>query len=139
MSYEVGVTDLFESAHSLKGDNFGPAAQLHGHTYRVEVIAGGRRLSERDGTLCDIELIRGALGRVARGMLHYRVLDEVEGLKKVNNTTAEHVARFIFSEVSRQLKKSVVDEAVGGASRIEYLKVTVWENQSSFASFRDRV
>jgi len=65
LSYEVGVVDSFESAHRLKG-NFGPATNLHGHTYRVEVVVGGSSLSERDGTLCDIVKVKEALGQVMR-------------------------------------------------------------------------
>ncbi|HZW57636.1 MAG TPA: 6-carboxytetrahydropterin synthase [Nitrososphaerales archaeon] len=56
------------------------------------------------------------------------MLDDVEELAGVN-TTAEQMARFIFSQVFRPLKE------VEGS--VEYLKVTVWENQSGFASFKD--
>ena len=127
MSYEVGVTASFESAHSLKGAQFGPAANLHGHTYKVEAVVGGSELLE-DGVLCNIVEVKSALEKAVQ-RLHYKVLDEVQELSGIN-TTAEQMARYLFSQIVSGIKEK-------GAAK--YLGVTVWENQSNFASFRDKI
>jgi len=58
LTYEVGVAAQFEAAHQLGGD-FGPAARLHGHTYRLEVSLRCAEL-QPDGTAYD--LARQVLG-----------------------------------------------------------------------------
>lgn len=120
--FEIGVADEFEAAHSLAGD-FGPAARLHGHTYRVEVRVESRGVDE-SGTFYDLGKLRSDL-RAALAELHYRNLNEVEGLSG-SNTTAEMVALYIFKKMEPPL--------IGG--RVESLKVTVWESPSVFASYR---
>ena len=122
-TFEIGITDEFEAAHSLEGD-FGPATRLHGHTYRVEVRAESHRIDET-GTFYDIGRLRSELRSVLEA-LHYRNLNEVAELAGTN-TTAESVARHI-------LKKLAPVTRAGG---VEGLKVTVWESSSAFASCRE--
>lgn len=121
--YEIGVVAQFEAAHRLVGD-FGPATRLHGHTYRLEVIARGERLSD-DGALYDIGRLRGAVDELAAA-LHYRDLDEVPGLAGVN-TTAEAVARYCWDTLAPPLRDA------GLAS----LLVRVWESPQVYAARDD--
>ena len=121
--YEVYVAAQFEAAHRLTGD-FGPAMRLHGHTYRMEVIARGASLKS-DGTLCDIGKLRGVVDELAAS-LHYRQLDEVPGLVG-KNTTAEVVASFCWDEISRSLR----------AENLDSLTVRVWENPEVYAARED--
>jgi 6-pyruvoyltetrahydropterin/6-carboxytetrahydropterin synthase len=121
--FEIGITDEFEAAHALKGD-FGPATRLHGHTYRVEVIAEAREVDET-GTFYDIGKLRTDLRAVLDGM-HYRNLDDLPEMAG-RNTTAEMVAQHIFKRIATPLR----------GSGIVSLKVTVWESPSVFASYRE--
>ncbi|MEK6322465.1 MAG: 6-carboxytetrahydropterin synthase [Acidobacteriota bacterium] len=121
--FEIGVTGEFEAAHSLTGD-FGPATQLHGHTYKVEVRAEAREI-DSTGTFYDIGRLRAELSAVLE-RLHYRNLNEVAELAGTN-TTAEAVARYIFKKLAPVVR----------ADGVEGLKVTVWESSSSFASYRE--
>ncbi|HET9530816.1 MAG TPA: 6-carboxytetrahydropterin synthase [Blastocatellia bacterium] len=122
--FEIGVIDEFEAAHSLAGD-FGPATMLHGHTYRVEVRVEAPEIDET-GTFYDIGRLRRDL-RAALDELHYRNLNEVAAFAGAN-TTAETVARYIFSRMEPQLRDA------SAAS----LKVTVWESPSVFAAYKER-
>jgi 6-pyruvoyltetrahydropterin/6-carboxytetrahydropterin synthase len=88
-TFEIGITDEFEAAHSLNGD-FGPATRLHGHTYGVEVRAEAREINST-GTFYDIGRLRAELKSVLEH-LHYRNLNEVPELVGTN-TTAEAVAK----------------------------------------------
>ncbi|WP_119066629.1 6-pyruvoyl trahydropterin synthase family protein [Rubrobacter indicoceani] len=121
--YEVYVAESFEAAHRLVGD-FGPATRLHGHTYRVEVIVRGETLKD-DGTLYDL----GELGQNVKNLaaeLHYRNLDEIEGLAG-RNTTAEAVADFIWERLAPPLRKE----------NLSALTVRVWENPNAWAARED--
>jgi len=121
--FEIGVSAEFESAHSLSGD-FGPATRLHGHTYRVEVRAEARDI-DATGTFYDIGKLSAELSS-ALEPLHYRNLNEVAELSRVN-TTAETMARYIFKKLAPGLR----------TAGVEGLKVTVWESSSSFASYQE--
>jgi 6-pyruvoyltetrahydropterin/6-carboxytetrahydropterin synthase len=118
--FEVGVVAQFEAAHRLRGD-FGAAIRLHGHTYRVEVIARGHELRE-DGTLCDITVVRGALDGVLEA-LHYRNLDDVESFER-RNTTAEVVAQYLWEEIASSIR----------GRGLSSLAVRVWESPQVFAA-----
>jgi 6-pyruvoyltetrahydropterin/6-carboxytetrahydropterin synthase len=121
--FEIGVSDEFEAAHSLSGD-FGPATRLHGHTYKVEARIEAREI-DSSGTFFDIGRLQAELRSVLEP-LHYRNLNEVAELAAMN-TTAEAVAQYIFRKLAPVVR----------TSRIEGLKVTVWESSSSFASYRE--
>lgn len=123
--FEIGITDEFEAAHSLSGD-FGPAARLHGHTYRVEVRVEAREI-DSTGTFFDIGRLRGELSSLL-GPLQYRNLNEVGELAGTN-TTAESLAHYILKKLSPALR----------GAHVEGLKVTVWESSSTFASYRESI
>lgn len=97
--FEVGIVAQFEAAHHLRGD-FGPAARLHGHTYRVELIARGERLRD-DGTLFDVTVLQDAAGDVLASW-NYQDLDELPDFAE-RNTTVETVARTLYERVAPQL------------------------------------
>jgi len=121
--YEVYVAARFEAAHRLTGD-FGPAARMHGHTYRLEVILRGQSLKD-DGTLFDIGELKGSVDGLAAS-LHYRDLGEVPGLAGTN-TTAENVANFCWERLSPRLR----DRGLGS------LTVRIWENPQVYAARED--
>ena len=121
--YEIYIAARFEAAHRLVGD-FGPATRTHGHTYRMEVIVRGQHLGD-DGTLYDI----GELGRAVEGLagsMHYRDLNEVPGLTKVN-TTAEAVADYCWEELAQPLRSQGLDA----------LTVRIWESPDAYAARED--
>jgi 6-pyruvoyltetrahydropterin/6-carboxytetrahydropterin synthase len=122
-TFEIGITDEFEAAHSLSGD-FGPATRVHGHTYRVELRAEAREI-DSTGIFYDLGRLRAELRSVLEP-LHYRNLNEIIELADTN-TTAEAVARYIVRKLTPALR-------AGGA---EGLRVTLWESSSSFASYRE--
>jgi 6-pyruvoyltetrahydropterin/6-carboxytetrahydropterin synthase len=121
--YEIYIATQFEAAHRLVGD-FGPATRTHGHTYRMEVILRGERLSE-DDTLYDIGELRPAVEDLAAS-LHYRDLNEVPGLVGVN-TTAEAVADYCWEKLAPPLRGHNLDS----------LMVRIWESPQVYAARED--
>ena len=121
--YEVYVATQFEAAHRLVGD-FGPATRMHGHTYRVEVILRGERLSD-SGVLYDIGELRSAVEDLAAS-LHYRDLNDVTDLAGVN-TTAEAVADYCWEKLAPPLRNRGLDS----------LTVRIWESPQVYAARED--
>jgi 6-pyruvoyltetrahydropterin/6-carboxytetrahydropterin synthase len=121
--YEVYVATQFEAAHRLVGD-FGPATRMHGHTYRMEVILRGERLSD-DGTLYDIGELRSAVEDLAAS-LNYRDLNDVADLAGIN-TTAEAVADYCWEKLAAPLRNRGLDS----------LTVRVWESPQVYAARED--
>ncbi|HET7133183.1 MAG TPA: 6-carboxytetrahydropterin synthase, partial [Gammaproteobacteria bacterium] len=72
--FNVRVRGHFMVAHSFKGEVFGPAQNLHGATYVVDVDFRRRELDE-DGIVVDIGRASQAL-HVVLSELNYRNLDE---------------------------------------------------------------
>mmetsp|Transcript_39869 Transcript_39869/g.124662 ORF Transcript_39869/g.124662 Transcript_39869/m.124662 type:complete len:93 (-) Transcript_39869:298-576(-) len=62
--YSLGVKDSFMIAHSFKGKEFGPAEELHGATYVVEVEFRAPRLVEKLNWLLNLDDAHTALADV---------------------------------------------------------------------------
>ncbi len=88
--YSLAVSDHVMIAHSFVGEIFGPAQQLHGATYAVEMEVR-RQALDGHGLVCDIGLALAALKAVL-GELNYRNLDELAEFRGRNTTRSEESA-----------------------------------------------
>ena len=98
--FRLTVRDHVMIAHSLPHPNFGPAQQLHGATYVVELTVCRPGVGE-DGTVIDIGLAAGVLSEVLAD-LNYRNLDDHPALAGLLTTT-EVVARYVAERVVERL------------------------------------
>ena len=127
--FSVRVRDHMMIAHSLEGEIFGPAQQLHGATYVVDVEFRRREL-DADGVVIDIGLASKALAEVLAAF-NYRNLDEEESLAGLNTTT-ENLARIIFE----RLVERVRDDQLGPSAKgLCALCITLGESHVAWASF----
>lgn len=127
--YTVCVRDHFMIAHSFRGEVFGPAQQLHGATYVVDVEFRRRQL-DRDGLVVDIGRASQALQAVLAA-LNYRNLDTEPGLAG-RNTTTEFLARVVFD----RMRLSIHEGRLGpSASELASLRVTLHESHLAWASY----
>jgi 6-pyruvoyl-tetrahydropterin synthase len=116
-------------AHSLRGDVFGPAQQLHGATYVVDATFRRRNL-DGDGIVVDIGRATEAL-RAVLADFNYRNLDDEPAFAGMNTST-EALARMIAD----RLAESVQGGALGDAAReLESLSVTLHESHVAWASY----
>jgi len=153
--YSVTVREHIMIAHSLRGEVFGPAQQLHGATYLVDVEFR-RSTLDADGIVVDIGRAMTALRDVLGG-LNYRNLDDEPALKGQNtttefrlnyrnlddepalkgqNTTTEFLARVIFDRVAAAISRGNLG---AGGRDIESIRVTLHESHVASASFDGRV
>ena len=128
--YTVAVSEHIMIAHSFTGEIFGPARQLHGATYAVDVELRRAELDD-NGLVCDIGLALGALREVLGG-LNYRNLDEVPELRGKNTTT-----EFMAGEIFRRMKTRIAAGALGPGTSgaLVSMRVVVRESPVAWASF----
>jgi 6-pyruvoyl-tetrahydropterin synthase len=131
--FGVTVRDHVMVAHSLRGEVFGPAQQLHGATFVVDATFRRSSLDE-NGIVVDIGLATSALREVLAA-LGYRNLDD-EPTFAGTNTTTERLAQ----HVADRLVERIHDGGLGhDASGIESVAVTLHESHVAWASYERSV
>ena len=128
--YSLAVSDHVMIAHSFVGEIFGPAQQLHGATYAVEMEVRRAQL-DGNGLVCDIGLALAALKAVL-AELNYRNLDELASFRGRNTTT-----EFLAGEIFRRLKARIAEGALGHgtAGALAAMRVTLRESPVAWAAF----
>jgi 6-pyruvoyltetrahydropterin/6-carboxytetrahydropterin synthase len=121
--YSVGVSDHMMVAHSLPRESFGPAQNMHGATYVVEVSFQRRELDE-DNVVIDIGRATEELSATL-DKLRYSNLDEHPDFAG-QLTTTEFLARHIADRLS-------ATDVVKGLAAME---VTLRETPNAWASYR---
>ena len=127
--YSVCVRDHMMIAHSFAGEAFGPAQQLHGATYVVDVEFRRGQL-DADGLVIDIGLASQVL-HAALAPLNYRNIDLLTEFAG-RNTTTEFLAKVVFDRMASAICEGRLGaSAVGLAS----LRVTLHESHLAWAAF----
>ena len=126
--FGVTVRDHMMVAHSLRGERFGPAQQLHGATFMVDATFRGDALDD-DGMLVDIGQAAAALGAVVAG-LTYRNLDD-EAAFTGTNTTTEVLAQHIADRLVERIRAGELD----AAAHVTGVSVTLHESHVAWASY----
>jgi 6-pyruvoyltetrahydropterin/6-carboxytetrahydropterin synthase len=115
--YELMVEDSIDAAHALRGYE-GPCENLHGHTWKVQVLIRGSKLNKL-GLLEDFKIIKKELREVLAEFDH-KLLNDLKPFK-AENPSSENLARIIFKEMKKRMA------AVH--------KVTVWESAFACATY----
>lgn len=95
-TYRLRVRDTFAAAHRLP-DHAGDCANLHGHTWRVELEVAARELGSA-GMVLDFADLKRAL-RAAIADLDHSCLNDLKTFELVP-PTAEHVATVLYSRLA---------------------------------------
>lgn len=122
--YEVGVNEVVTAWHVMPGME-GPEGQLHSHDYRIDVAVSRDELDDQ-GMVCDIDLLRAALGGAT---------DEIRdrNLEIIQPEDAEAVTVEIFARwVHERLRTALGTTSV-------MLQVRVWETPDAFGGYAARV
>ena len=127
--FALSVRDHFMIAHSFRGAVFGPAQQLHGATYVVDVEFRRRRL-DADNLVVDIGLASNVL-RDILAALNYKNLDDEKAFDGINTTT-EYLAKVVYDRMAEQIAAGSLG---AGATDLHSLKVTLQESHVAKASY----
>lgn len=97
----------FDAAHSLPNSD-GPCKRLHGHTYRVTVVARGRTQPvdgrAEEGMVVDFARIKDVFKRRVEACCDHQYLNESV---PVERTTAELLAAWMLVEMREELPEVV--------------------------------
>jgi 6-pyruvoyl-tetrahydropterin synthase len=113
--YSLTIRDHMMIAHSLPGEAFGPAQNLHGATYVVDVTFWRPQLDSND-IVIDIGLASDVV-KATLGKLNYRNLDEVEDFRNRRSTT-EALAKWVFDRMVANIADGSLGEEASGVTRI---------------------
>jgi 6-pyruvoyl-tetrahydropterin synthase len=127
--FSVTVRDHMMIAHSLSGEVFGPAQQLHGATFVVDATFR-RATLDGDGIVVDIGRATEVLHAIVGG-LSYRNLDDVPDFAGTNTTT-EVLAKFV---ADRLADGAQAGELGPGARELTGIVVTLRESHVAWASY----
>ncbi len=120
--YAVEVRDHVMLAHSIPGEVFGPAQNLHGATYVIDVAFMRETLSE-DGIVVDIGRAHDVLA-AALSPLRYANLDAAEEFKGIKTTT-EFLCKYVFDHVAGAASKGDLGP---GSDGLQKIRVTLNES-----------
>jgi 6-pyruvoyl-tetrahydropterin synthase len=120
--YAVEVREHVMIAHSFKGALFGPAQELHGATFVIDV-AFFRETLTAEGVVVDIGRAHDAL-RSTLAPLNYKNLDALPQFAG-QNTTTEFLSRHIFDAMAQAARAGALGPGSEGIARI---RVTLHES-----------
>jgi len=128
MTFAVTVRDHIMIAHSLKGEVFGPAQNLHGATYVVDASFEAGTL-DANGIVIDIGVASRALQEITAS-LSYRNLDDEPDLVGINTTT-ERLCQLIGDRLANLAKEGEL-----APTHLTGISITLHESHIAWASYR---
>jgi len=125
--YELKIRDYCFVAHSLKDEFFGPAKNLHGVTYVVDLIVSSKELIEKN-VIIDIGIANKVLKNVI-AQYNYKNLDDID---KFNNhiTTTEYMAKQFVDDICMELQN--INYPI---NKLYSIKIELKENHIASASY----
>jgi len=121
--FEVSIETSFSAAHRLNNYR-GNCEALHGHNWKVQVTVETAALNEI-GLGIDFRELKEKTGRVVSQFDHV-LLNELAPFQEAN-PSSEAIARFLFTELKREL--------AGPPVRLK--KVSVWESDNSWVTYTE--
>lgn len=119
--YEISIRTHFSAAHQLVGHQ-GACANFHGHNWEIEIFLKGPKL-DSIGILVDFKEVKEAVQQALHGLDHANL--NQHPVFRSQNPTSEHIARFLYEELSRCLN----------SDRCRISKVRVSESPNSSATY----
>jgi 6-pyruvoyltetrahydropterin/6-carboxytetrahydropterin synthase len=128
--FYLAVKDHIMIAHSFNGDIFGPAQNLHGATFEVEVEVRREQL-DKYGLVCDIGRAIAVLREVLSDF-NYKNLDSISEFKGKNTTT-----EFMAGEIFERMRQRISNGELGPdtSNTLHSMKVVLKESFVAWAAF----
>ena len=119
--YEVSIRKSFSAAHTL--DIGGKCEDLHGHNFTVDITVSSQNL-DSEGLVIDFRILKEWADDILDELDH-TYLNDLFHFKDIN-PSSESVARFIFDRTVEKVRDK----------NITVSKVTVWESNTAWATYR---
>ena len=130
--YSITVRNNILIAHSLPGEVFGPAQNMHGATYVVDAEFFAKKVNEYN-IIMDLGVVTTILAEVLK-FYSYKNLDDVDEFKGVITST-EFLAKDIYERICLRLKNDYLDDY----NQLHKIKITLTESNVAWASFEQEI
>ena len=130
--YSITVRNNILIAHSLPGEVFGPAQNMHGATYVVDAEFFAEKVNKYN-IIMDLGVVTDILSDVLK-FYSYKNLDEVEEFTGIITST-EFLAKDIYDRICANLKNNYLSDY----QSLNKLKITLTESNVAWASFEQEI
>jgi 6-pyruvoyl-tetrahydropterin synthase len=124
--FSLGIRDSIMIAHSFNGEQFGPAQNMHGATYTVDVDLFADDLVDKSNWVIDIGEFSSILSEVLN-KYNFKNLNE---LFPNDNTTTEYMCKVIHNDLCHRLK---------GLNFCGNCRVKLFESHKAWAAYSGNV
>ena len=130
--YSITVRNNILIAHSLPGEVFGPAQNMHGATYIVDAEFYAKDINKYN-IIMDLGVVTEILSDVLK-FYSYKNLDEVEEFKNIITST-EFLAKDIFDRICTKLQKDYIEDF----NKLHKIKIILTESNVAWASYEQEI
>tara|TARA_B100000900_G_scaffold240886_1_gene204847 strand:+ start:2149 stop:2556 length:408 start_codon:yes stop_codon:yes gene_type:complete len=130
--YSITVRNNILIAHSLPGEVFGPAQNMHGATYIVDAEFYSKELNKYN-IIMDLGVVTNILAEILK-FYSYKNLDEIEEFKNIITST-EFLAKDIYQRIVNRLKKDYLDDY----KKLFKIKIILTESNVAWASYEQEI
>jgi 6-pyruvoyl-tetrahydropterin synthase len=130
--YSITVRNNILIAHTLPGEVFGPAQNMHGATYIVDAEFFAKELNEFN-IIMDLGVVTEILADVLK-FYSYKNLDEISEFNNIITTT-EFLAKDIFNKITDKLKKDYSNDF----KKLYKIKIILTESNLAWATYEDEI
>ncbi len=130
--YSIKVRENILIAHSLPGDVFGPAQNMHGATYLVDAEFFTDKLNEYN-IIMDLGVVTTILKDTLK-VYNYKNLDEVDEFKDIITST-EFLAKNICEKIINKLQNNYPDDY----KILKKIKISLQESNVAWATYEQQI
>ena len=130
--YSITVRNNILIAHSLPGEVFGPAQNMHGATYIVDAEFYAKEINKYN-IIMDLGVVTEILSDVLK-FYSYKNLDEVEEFKNIITST-EFLAKDIFDRICAKLQKDYIEDF----NKLHKIRIILTESNVAWASYEQEI
>jgi len=130
--YSITVRNNILIAHSLPGEVFGPAQNMHGATYVVDAEFFAKKVNKYN-IIMDLGVVTTILAEVLK-FYSYKNLDDIDDFKGIITST-EFLAKDIYERICLRLKNDYLDDY----HQLHKIKITLTESNVAWAAFEQEI
>ena len=130
--YSIKVRENILIAHSLPGEVFGPAQNMHGATYLVDAEFFTDKLNEYN-IIMDLGVVTTILKDTLK-VYNYKNLDEVNEFKDIITST-EFLAKNICEKILNKLQNNYPEDY----KILKKIKISLQESNVAWATYEQQI
>ena len=130
--YSIKVRENILIAHSLPGDVFGPAQNMHGATYLVDVEFFADKLNKYN-IIMDLGVVTNILKDTLK-VYNYKNLDEVVEFKDIITST-----EFLAKNICNKILNKLISDYPNDYRILKKIKISLQESNVAWATYEQQI